>query len=167
MIAPTDAKGVSFMNRIKQLRKAKGITVKDLADHIGIAQSMLTNYENGGTMPRSNEVWEKLAAFLGVSVGYLMGVTNSFDELGADASDGMYLSFIVLDEKYIEKEIIQAELPIEMDIRTPEMYALLANIEQLPDDEIAELLEAVQKIVRTKYAGRLTEFKLPKKGEGE
>ena len=46
------------MNRIKELRKAKKITVKDLAEQLGIAQSMLTNYENGSSIPRDQSIWE-------------------------------------------------------------------------------------------------------------
>ena len=34
-------------NRIKMLRRARGITVKRLAVLVGVSQSMLTNYENG------------------------------------------------------------------------------------------------------------------------
>jgi len=150
------------MNRIKQLRKQNGITVKDLADKLGIAQSMLTNYENGGTMPRSSAVWEQLAEFFGVSVGYLMGVTDVIKP-APSADGGMYLSFIVLDKEAIYETISK---PVEVSIDTPETYALLANIGQLPDDEIALLLADVQKTIRTKYAGRLTEIRLPGEDEG-
>ena len=65
------------MNRIKKLRKAKGVTVKELAETLGIAQSMLTNYENGSSTPRDQSVWEKLAGYFGVSVSYLMGLTDT------------------------------------------------------------------------------------------
>ena len=34
------------MNKIKELRKEKNITVAELAKELGISQSMLTNYEN-------------------------------------------------------------------------------------------------------------------------
>jgi len=155
------------MNRIKQLRKQKGITAQDLADKLGIAQSMLTNYENGGTMPRNAAFWNELAEFFGVSAGYLMGVTNTLDGIAPDAGDGIHLSFIVLDDDYIKEKVIRAKQPVELDIRTPEMYALLANVDQLPDGEVAELLEHVRKIIRKKYKGRLTEFRLPSNNKTE
>ena len=149
------------MNRIKKLRKQKGITVKDLADKLGIAQSMLTNYENGGSMPRNVAFWDELAGILGVSAGYLMGVTNSIAE-DEGFEDSSHFSFLVLDEKAIREKIAK---PVEVTIDTPESYALLANIGQLPDDELTKLLADVQKTIRTKYAGRLTEFRLPDKDE--
>ena len=40
------------MNKIKELRKEKNITVAELAKELGISQSMLTNYENGNGTPR-------------------------------------------------------------------------------------------------------------------
>jgi len=149
------------MNRIKELRKQRDITVKDLADKLGIAQSMLTNYENGGTMPRSAAFWEQLAEFFDVSVGYLMGVTNSIEE-GGYISDHARLAFVVLDKKAALETI---KKPVEVRINTLETYALLANISQLPDEEIAILLAEVQKTIREKYAGQLTEIRLPSKSK--
>ena len=64
------------MNRIKKLRKEKSMTVADLAKKIGISQSMLSNYENGNSQPRDQQIWKKLADTLGVDVGYLMGFSN-------------------------------------------------------------------------------------------
>lgn len=60
-------------NRIKMLRRARGITVKRLAALVGVSQSMLTNYENGSSMPRDQEVWDRLAEYFSVPVPYLMG----------------------------------------------------------------------------------------------
>lgn len=55
------------------LRRARGITVKRLAALVGVSQSMLTNYENGSSMPRDQEVWDRLAEYFAVPVPYLMG----------------------------------------------------------------------------------------------
>ena len=46
---------------------------KRLAVLVGVSQSMLTNYENGSSIPRDQEVWDRLAVYFGVSVPYLMG----------------------------------------------------------------------------------------------
>lgn len=64
------------MNRIKELRKNKGVTVKELSEIIGISQSMLSNYENGNSEPRDKETWKKLADYFDVSIPYLMGFEN-------------------------------------------------------------------------------------------
>lgn len=65
------------MNRIKELRKDRKITITELSEALKIPQSTLTNYENGKRSPRDEETWEKLANYFGVSVPYIMGLTDS------------------------------------------------------------------------------------------
>lgn len=64
------------MNRIKELRKIKGVTVKELSEIIGISQSMLSNYENGNSKPRNQDTWDKLADYFNVSKAYVMGLSD-------------------------------------------------------------------------------------------
>lgn len=68
------------MNRIKELRIKKDVTVNDLAEFLGISQGTLSNYENGVRKPRKQEIWDKLAEYFEVNVPYLMGLEN--DSLG-------------------------------------------------------------------------------------
>ena len=64
------------MNKIKELRKEKNITVAELAKELGISQSMLTNYENGNGTPRDESIWEKLSQIFGVGKNNVMRVTT-------------------------------------------------------------------------------------------
>ncbi|MGO5333368.1 helix-turn-helix domain-containing protein [Enterococcus cecorum] len=64
------------MNRIKELRKNKGVTVKELSEIIGISQSMLSNYENGNSKPRNQDTWDKLSDYFNVSKAYIMGLSD-------------------------------------------------------------------------------------------
>lgn len=59
---------------IKGLRKAAGMTQKELADAIGIDRSSIGKYETG-TQP-SSEVLMKLASFFNVSMDYLYGISE-------------------------------------------------------------------------------------------
>lgn len=59
-------------NRLKQLRKEKGLTLDDIQSQTGIKRGTYNNYENGTTKPKL-ETWQKLADFFGVSVPYLQG----------------------------------------------------------------------------------------------
>lgn len=61
------------MNRIKELRKEKGLTIKQVGDGIGVRANTISRYENGKREPKL-EIWQKLADFFGVSVPYLQGV---------------------------------------------------------------------------------------------
>lgn len=63
------------MNRIKQLRKEKGLSQAQLAKEVGISNQIISFYENNKREPKI-ENWEKLADFFDVSVPYLQGFTE-------------------------------------------------------------------------------------------
>jgi len=64
------------MLRIKEIRKNKKITAKQLAEHIKVAESTMSLYESGKREPDFNTVL-KIANYLGVSVDYLLGNENA------------------------------------------------------------------------------------------
>lgn len=64
------------MNRLKELRKEKGLSLKEVADSVDLAESQLSYYENGKRQPRDMETWKNLANFFKVSVGYVMGISD-------------------------------------------------------------------------------------------
>ena len=63
------------MNRIKELRKEKGLTLKQMGQLLNMLDSTLSQYENGRRKPKE-EMWQKLADFFDVSVPYLQGATT-------------------------------------------------------------------------------------------
>jgi transcriptional regulator with XRE-family HTH domain len=60
------------MNRLKELRKAKGLTLRELSEEIGISFSSLGNIENE-RRGLSIKLAIKLADYFDVSVDYLIG----------------------------------------------------------------------------------------------
>lgn len=60
------------MNRLREIRRAKGLTAKELGEMVGKAEVTITQYEVGGRNPTRGTL-EKLADVLGVSVDYLLG----------------------------------------------------------------------------------------------
>ena len=62
----------TFSDRLKELRKAKGVTQKQMADLLGITERNYQRYEYGLVDPTASNV-TKLADFFGVSVDYLLG----------------------------------------------------------------------------------------------
>lgn len=59
-------------NRLKLLRKERGLLQKDIAEHLNIAVSTYSYWENGKFEP-DQESLSKLADFFGVSADYLLG----------------------------------------------------------------------------------------------
>lgn len=66
-------------NRIKELRKEKGLTLKELGEKVGMRDNTLSQYENEKRNPQE-KTWEKLADFFGVSTSYLMGLSSERDD---------------------------------------------------------------------------------------
>lgn len=68
-----------MQTRIRELRRAKGMTLKQLGDVLGMAESTISQYETGKRQPDNETIW-KLGEFFGVTVGYLLGVENDRNE---------------------------------------------------------------------------------------
>lgn len=60
------------MNRFREVRKSKGYTQKDVAEHTGIAQSSISQYESGKRSPQLDIVIA-LAKFYNVCIDYFVG----------------------------------------------------------------------------------------------
>lgn len=71
-------KGVFFVQvcqRMKELRKEKGLSQKKIADVLGVLYQQYARYENGEReIPLHHAV--TLAKFYGVSLDYLVGMTD-------------------------------------------------------------------------------------------
>ena len=80
-----------FGKVLKQARKSRKLTQKELADRLGVEQSTISNYETSARLPVAPALVE-IANELNVSVDYLLGRTDSSDfdrtsEASNEASD--------------------------------------------------------------------------------
>ena len=69
------------MNRLKELRKQKGLTQQGLADEISVSKITVLRWENEERQIKPEKA-QQLADFFGVSVGYLLGY-EVIDLMGA------------------------------------------------------------------------------------
>ena len=81
------------MNRLKELRKEKKLTQKELAEETDIPYRTLQRWENGENQIKPDKA-KQLADFFGISVGYLLGYS---DKVNAKAK----LLDIIIEEGYI------------------------------------------------------------------
>jgi transcriptional regulator with XRE-family HTH domain len=72
-------------NRIRKLRQAAGLSLRELAGEVGIDESTLSRWERGETkrLPDDDKL-TRLGARLGVTVPYLMGWVDGENGNGDD-----------------------------------------------------------------------------------
>lgn len=64
-----------FPSRLRELRKAKGLTQTELGEKVGVKQNTFTNWENGKREPSFEKLF-LLAEYLDTSTDYLLGKTD-------------------------------------------------------------------------------------------
>lgn len=65
-----------FPNRLKKLRREKGLNQNELAQALGLSKTAVSNYETGYAPPSSTNL-RKIAAFFDVSISELLGENPS------------------------------------------------------------------------------------------
>lgn len=101
-------KGGEILNRIKELRDKKGLTLKELSkqlaekQHVKISPDSLAKYERGERNPKIDKA-TALAEFFNVSVSYLQGETFSQKDIIRILSYE-YTSYVLNEYDWIKKE---------------------------------------------------------------
>lgn len=123
------------MNRIKELRKKKKLTQKELAKELGITQTVVGKYEHGDISPRPDK-WQKMADFFGVSVDYLKGAWSKSEVLKLIQDCYIEnLDYISELEKY-KKDIIKQAIE---QVATENYSDMLERIKELATENPQEL----------------------------
>jgi transcriptional regulator with XRE-family HTH domain len=65
---------MSYGERLRKLRKRKGITQEDLAKILNVEKSSVSEYKRGRLPPLDTA--QKIANYFGVSVDYMLGDTD-------------------------------------------------------------------------------------------
>lgn len=78
------------MNRLKELRKEKKLSQKEIAKEMSISEKTLSRWENGESNIKPDKA-QQLANYFGVNVGYLLGYNDNLDMVlkgrGTDMAD--------------------------------------------------------------------------------
>jgi transcriptional regulator with XRE-family HTH domain len=89
--------------RVRDLRTARGITIKELSEKAGLDYSTISRIENGKIQKVADDIVLKLARFFNVSTDFLLGLTNipdkknyTAEELGlsTDAVKNLYTGLV-------------------------------------------------------------------------
>ena len=66
------------MNRLRELRKERGLTLRQLNNLTGISDVNLSRYERGVNQPRE-QAWKKLSDYYNAPIPYLKGTSKEVD----------------------------------------------------------------------------------------
>lgn len=84
------------MNRLKELRKEKKLSQKEIAKEMSISEKTLSRWENGESQIKPEKA-KQLADYFGVSIGYLLGYIDDSeiydDEVVIEPEKGMILAY--------------------------------------------------------------------------
>ena len=133
-------------NRLKQLRKEKGLTIDEIQSKTGIKRGTYNNYENGVTEPKL-ETWQNLADFFGVSVPYLQGVSD-IDDPNFYKNLELYLALIAESnslENYKDKDFVKKLDASENERIKANFYLVFNLLEMGLMDDIKEELRTLTK----------------------
>lgn len=89
-------------NRLKKLRKEKGVSLDDLSKATGIPKTSLSEYETGPRAPRTTKTWDILADYFGVSTAYIMGLNTVQNENEITITRNEYERLKAIEQKYNE-----------------------------------------------------------------
>lgn len=108
-----------LQERIRERRKAVGMTLAQLADRTGVQEATVQRWESGNIKNIKHETIEKIAIALNCSPVYLMGWTE-------DPNDNI--------------------LPAAPDKISAAKQDLIAMIDDLPEDQVEKLLQIAKTV---------------------
>lgn len=91
-------------HRIRELRKANGLTLLQVAERLGVTESTVQRYESGNIKNLKYETMVELAELFGVAPSYLMGWTSE----DSTKTDRELMSLVELFHKLNEAGRIEA-----------------------------------------------------------
>lgn len=94
------------MQRLKQLRKSRNLTAKQLSEIINVSESTISLYENGKREPDFKTLLN-IADYFNVSVDYLLG---KMDEKEKSARDSGKISIRSRDGTVVESELTDEQI---------------------------------------------------------
>lgn len=122
------------MNKFREARKIKGLTLKKVAEDIGIPTNTLSQYETEKREPKK-ETWAKLSDYYNVPVAYLMGL-----------SDGLLVQHINKTQAMTFEELHEAIIQWAEDrnMIKPDRLTGLAQLAKVTE-ELGELSAGINK----------------------
>ncbi|MBF0778328.1 helix-turn-helix transcriptional regulator [Streptococcus cuniculi] len=115
------------MNRLKELRKEKGLTQQGLADIVGVTKRTIIAWENGERDIKSDKA-QTLADYFGVSVGKLLGYETFSDDVFYEVLSLRGASDYEILRQKIEHEIFSIDMLLSSEGQLSSCIKILERI---------------------------------------
>ena len=92
-----------FGERMRHLRKKRGLTIMDVEKATGIGHSTISRWERGESVPNSSGIYRILMDYFKVDMSYLMGV-----------SDGVLRESAVIKDIVTRLEVLEERVGYEV-----------------------------------------------------
>lgn len=145
---------LTIAERLKDLRKSRGITLEALAKDVAISKSALGTYETGEFKDISPLSIVKLAEYYGVTTDYLMGVSNLEKEADAEIQE-LHLTNEALDVLKAGgfNRVLLSEIMCHKDFQRlmVDMEIFVDHIASMQIDNLNYVMGATRDIVQKQY----------------
>lgn len=95
-----------FGKRLKQIRTARGLSQKTIAENAGITAAQVSRYEAGLQSPTEDAI-RRIAQFLEVSADYLLGLTDDPAPKGKEFNLADYMPFDIKEAPHALRQLAQ------------------------------------------------------------
>ncbi|SCW87194.1 Transcriptional regulator, contains XRE-family HTH domain [Paenibacillus tianmuensis] len=81
---------MDFYDQLRDMRKLKGFTIRELADRSGVSAAYISQLENGNRGVPSPDVLMKLSEGLNIPYTELMQIAGYLEKTASDTEEGSY-----------------------------------------------------------------------------
>lgn len=118
-------------NRIRELRKERKLTMKQLGERLGLAESTISQYETGKREP-DHKTLVKISEFFHVSVDYLLGHVSE--------------PWFYLDTERILREINSYDEEMPQDANKQQLFQAFDQLNEEGQTKAVERVEELTEI---------------------
>lgn len=126
---------------IRQIRKARGLTQKQLADMIDVSESIISQYENGKKSP-SNETLLKLGEALDCSVSDILDDRKALNFALSTLERDLIQKYRALDER--GRKVVDAVIDAQSAIDLNEYRMVARNGHKLTPDQMDDARRVIE-----------------------
>lgn len=124
--------------RIKKLRKEKGLTQQELGEMLGVQKSAIAKYENGRVPNLKKETISKLADIFNVTPNYLLGIDEPATPYFSSNIDIPLYSDVCCGEGMFVEDNIEEYISLPESLLNPrkDYFCQYANGDSMKDESI-------------------------------